>query len=316
MSAFFVFMNESELKKSIIRTLCYFDIFGHPLTADELYNFLFAPSRISYQDFLRAMEKMNLNSKFGYYFLEGRECVVENRRRRAPFVDKKLKIARRAARAIKYVPFVRAMFVCNNVSFEISDAESDIDVLMIVKSGRIWIARLLTTVLFSILMLRRTKKKITDRICLSFYLSDRNLNLANIVLKDTDIYMVYWLAQLFPVYDPDNLASSMRSANKWIENFVPNLSCDEFMEKTAKDNLPSRIIKKFFHIAWGGAYGDVVEKQAKEIQVLKMRMNKASVQDKNDTRVVINDNMLKFHENDRRELFRGQWYEKCKQYGV
>jgi predicted nucleotidyltransferase len=309
-------MNDNELKKNIIRTLCYFDIFDHPLTVEELHRYLFSSSKIESDDFLEAVNRIGVSNKFGYYFLDGREQLVEIRRARARHVDKKLNIAKKAARVIKYVPFVRAVFVCNNVAFDMADEDSDIDVLIIIKSGRLWIGRLLVTALLSILGLRRTKNNITNKICLSFYLSDKNLNLKDVSLKGEDIYMIYWVTQIFPVYDPDDLASSMRAANRWIENFVVNLSDADFYGENIKDNFVSRAIKKFFHIAWGGVYGDIIEKQAKETQLVKMRANKHSVQNHNDTRVVINDNMLKFHENDRRELFKAKWFEKCKQYGV
>jgi hypothetical protein len=47
------------------------------------------------------------------------------------------------------------------------------------------------------------------------------------------------------------------------------------------------------------------------MQLAKMKMNLHSLQNEADTRVVISDEMLKFHENDRREEYRDKWLEKC-----
>jgi hypothetical protein len=63
---------------------------------------------------------------------------------------------------------------------------------------------------------------------------------------------------------------------------------------------------------WEGKYGDLIEGQAKGIQQAKMKFNFGSVQNAGDTRVVINDKMLKFHEKDRRVEYRDEWIKKCK----
>jgi hypothetical protein len=60
------------------------------------------------------------------------------------------------------------------------------------------------------------------------------------------------------------------------------------------------IWKKFWEIIWSGAYGDLLEKQARDWQILKMKL---SVQEKSkipNNSVVINNGVIKLHENDTR----------------
>ena len=305
--------NPGELKQAIIRALAFFDLFDHPLTAEELYRFLWQAPRISYNDFVEMCEIRNLRNyekRFGFYFLPGREAIVETRRVRTVDNDAKLKIAGRAAKILRWVPFARAVFLCNNVAFNTADSDSDIDVLIIAKQGRIWITRLLATLLLSLFRLRRTKTKITNRICLSFYLSDRHLNLSDIAIGEPDIYLIYWLAQLTPLYDPDNLMASLISANRWVEKFLSNVWDNRSAQIALKSVQSAPTLRRMFEIAWQGVYGNLVESQAKEIQLAKMRRNVGSAQNAGDTRVVVNDEMLKFHENDRRGEYRERWGER------
>lgn len=302
-------MDQNSFAVSIKRTLAFFDLFDYPLTKEELYRYSWQSNPNHLNIFLENLERLNWPNKFGLYFLPGREEIIEKRRARIPDLEKKLKIANRGAKIIRFVPFVRAIFLCNNTAFGTSTENSDIDVLIVVKSKRIWIARLLTTVLLSFFNLRRTKRNIKNKICLSFYLSDTHLNLQKIAIKDPDIYLVYWIAQLWPLYDPNNLYHSIFSANQWIKSYLQNYSVEDF-EPKIKDGKISRAIKRMFEISWKGAYGDLVENQAREAQKTKMKMNLYSRQNDADTAVIINDDMLKFHENDRREFYQQSWQKK------
>ncbi|MFZ2978714.1 MAG: hypothetical protein WA057_03525, partial [Candidatus Magasanikiibacteriota bacterium] len=197
------------------------------------------------------------------------------------------------------------------------DDNSDIDVFIIVRRGRLWLARLLVTLVSSFFRFRRTKRKIKNKICLSFYLSDDSLNLEKIAI-DNDIYLMYWLTQLIPFYDPEDLLSSLQKANTWVEKFLPNaFQPYDLITKWRVVQIGFGFkLKKFFEKVWQSGYGDLIESQAKGAQQAKIKMNYLSVQNANDTRVVVNDKMLKFHESDRRVVYRDKWAEKCKEIEI
>ena len=312
----------TALEQSILKTLAYFDIFSHPLTREELYHYLWGyhgnVEKVDFSSQLESLTGRGVEHKWGYYFLPGRGEIVEKRRRSVLGIEKKMKIAKRAVKKIRWVPFVRAVFVCNTTAASTASEVSDIDVFIIARHGRIWIVRFLVTIVLSIFRLRRTGKKINNRICLSFYLSDNHLNLKDISIKKPDIYLMYWLAQLIPVFDPGQVYKKIKLQNKWVLNFAPRAFGEYTLLNRWKvvEGRLSALVKKFFEKAWGTAYGDFLESQAKEIQSNKMKRNLTSVQDKPDTRVVVNDHMLKFHENDRRGQFKQEWLEKTQTYGV
>ncbi len=327
---------EQRIKQSILATLAYFDIFDYPLTQLELGRFLYAEDGGKWKDTevaeqLRHLENIHqLRHKEGYYFLFGREEIVDRRQRNIWFIERKMKKAIRGVKKLAHIPFVRAVFVCNTVSGVGIDEKSDIDVFIITKKGRIFLARAIATLYLSLFNLRRTKRKVKDKICLSFYVADDNLNLQGISLPDLsgvasakidlsgvalakpDIYLMYWLAQLIPVYDPDNLLSSLQKANTWVKKYLPNAfsGYDLLSRWQVENNKFWQSLKFFFEKTWQNSYGDLLEKQAKEMQLNKMKMNYTSVQNEPDTRVIVNDKMLKFHEKDKRAEYRERWVQK------
>lgn len=317
-----------QIQKSIIQTLAFWDIFEYPLTSLELYYRLFSIDstdlKLDYTDFLNELERITslpgaVERSRGFYFLPGREKNVDIRQLKVKLVEEKMKIAKRGIKKLAKIPFVRAVFVCNTTAMGVPDEDSDIDVLVIVRKGRIWLVRFLAILILSLFGLRRTKTKIKNRICLSFYVADDSLNLEKIAIKD-DVYLIYWIDSLIPVYDPDNLHQGVLKANQWVKKYSPNgfTLSNNCILSYGQNRFPPKAgfdgVKKFLERMWVGSYGDLIEKQAKGIQQAKMKMNYTSVQNQQDTRVVVSDEMLKFHETDRREEYREKWLSRCKNF--
>lgn len=303
---------EQPLQKSIIDTLAYFDLADFPLTKEELYGWLWQPPAVSYSDYLAVLEKIKLGSKFGYYFLAEQEKTVEERRRKFLISEEKLKIARRAIKIIKSVPFLRAVFVCNTVGSQQADENSDIDFFIVTEKNRIWITRLLITFLLELFRLRRSGSRVKNKVCLSFYVTTESLDLAKLRVADDDIHFAYWLNQMLPIFDPENYYLKFIEANSWTKNFLPNINQNQlcsYLPKIAESFL-SKFWKKVWEKMWQGKYGDLINNQAKKIQLAKMKFSGKSVDRGEEKGVVISDSILKFHEKDTRIEYRDAWKQK------
>ncbi|PLX26475.1 hypothetical protein C0581_04400 [Candidatus Parcubacteria bacterium] len=307
-----------DLETSIIQTLTYFDLFDHPLTEEELFRLLWQPPEgLEYGFFLEQLktfeESLYIENSQGFWYLKGRKSILGHRQSRIKLVEEKMKIANRGIKKLRWIPFVRSVFVCNTVASAIADSDSDIDVFIVVRKNRLWLTRMLVTLSLSLFGLRRTKKKIKNKICLSFYVTDDKLNLKQVTIGESDIYLIYWIAQLIPLYDPDNLLLSIQKANTWVKSYVPHVfqPYKLLSRMRIEDTVLSGKVKRGFERMWGSGYGAVLEKQARSLQLSKMKHNIKSVQNQGDSRVVINDSMLKFHENDRRTEYREVWQKKC-----
>ena len=359
---------ENGLRQSVVSALAYFDLADYPLTKEELFSFLWQPPTISYSDFLIALSALDptltlplkreviaatplfkeglgeVNTKFGYYFLSGREKIVESRRRKLLISEQKLKIARRAVRIIRSVPFLRAVFVCNSTGAEQANDDSDIDFFIITEKNRIWITRLLVTFLLALFGLRRARKRIKNKICLSFYVTVENLDLAKWRVAEDDIHFAYWLNQMLPIFDPDNYYARFLQANHWTKIYLPNINLSSRAKSQCHCGLPpllgegqgvgylfegcclphtppsipplkregtiGRVWKKAWEKMWEGGYGDMIDSQAKKIQLYKMRFSGKPIDRGEDKGVVISDGVLKFHEKDTRIEYREKWKSK------
>jgi len=97
-------LRTSSVAESLLAALCYFDIFGYPLTAEELRRFRQLPAGAGEQrepslsDILAALGKLTerglVESLGGLWFLPGRAGTVTERQRRFRMAESKYRRAR------------------------------------------------------------------------------------------------------------------------------------------------------------------------------------------------------------------------------
>lgn len=308
-------MNDTDTIKSIIDTLAWFDIFDTPLTKEEIYTWLWtrsldSPSKeVLYTQLYDMREQGQLGHEHGFFCLPGRESLFARRQLSTPIIDKKMDIAKRAVQTLRWIPFLHAVFVCNTVASASADECSDIDVFVVIRNGRLWLTRLLVTLTLALFRFRRNKTHVANKICLSFFVTDAHLDLSDVTLGEPDIYLMYWIDQLIPVFDPTHVRAEILKQNAWATQYLPNAFRPYILHPRwrVEESAVSKKVKRMFEAFWGGGYGDLIEKQAKGVQEKKMAMNFGSIKDEPDSRVVIDDTMLKFHENDRRAQYREEW---------
>lgn len=311
-------MSLNPLEQSILKTLHYFDIVDYPLTKEELFAFLWQPPAMGYADFLEHLNSSKgIETKSGFYFLPGREDIVAKRQRRLVISEEKLRIARRAVKKLRSVPYLRAIFVCNSVGSEVASGDSDIDFFIVTEPKRIWMVRFFANFILRILGLRTYGKKIKDKICLSFFLDTNNFDMSGLRVVEDDIHFAYWTLQMVPIYDPEDCYSKFLNANRWIKKFIPNAS-DGFKTTSRleiKNGKLGLLWKRAWEKMWSGAYGDIIESQAKGFQWAKIGLSIKQKSKDGDKGVVLSDGVLKFHEKDARVYYRDTWKQKISSAG-
>jgi len=297
------------LEKSILATIAYFDIFNYPLTEVEIWKWLwFENSKVSnlweIEQTLKNSEilKSLMSNSRGFYFLKNREELVEIRERRYILAEKKVKRAKRVAGLLKFIPGIKMIAVCNSLAWTNAREESDIDFFIVTAPNKIWTARFWAAGFLQIFGLRPSKNNARDKICLSFFVDEDSLNLEPLAVGQLDVYLVYWIVQLWPLYDRGGVYQKFWQANTWVKNFLPNVFSREM---DAEKNVGNAAGLPQKH----ASQESFIEKFFRWLQMKLLPKNLKEMENR-DSRVVITDKILKFHANDRREEYKKIWEEK------
>ncbi|MFA5022428.1 MAG: hypothetical protein WC508_05100 [Patescibacteria group bacterium] len=313
----------NELQKAILETVAFFDIFEYPLTLVEVYKWLYltGSQKDKYKliNIIQALGGSDLQgyieTKNGFYFLRGRPKIIRTRLDRYQIAEGKFKIALKTIKQLQHLAFIKMIAVCNTVGYNNATPVSDIDFFIIVKNGRLWWSRLVITLITSLFGIRRHDQKIADRVCLSFYISDNHLNLSDIALKPDDIYLNYWLVTLAPVYG-NSVYQDFLAANSWLVNQLPNFYAAGMTNRRfVSDNNLAKGLKKIDEFLLGDFIGGFFEYLAKAMELKKMKKRIAADGLVANTNVIVNDTMLKFHENDRRAEYQSLWRKALANFG-
>ncbi len=292
--------NPNDLEKSILKTIAYYDIFDYPLTAMELWQSLWQyKCQLSELIFCLATSKVlkqYLETRNGFYFLKGKKALLNIRAKRRIKSIQKWQKALRAVRVIRFVPFVEAVFLCNSISYFNAQEDSDIDFLIIIKEGYIWLSRFWITIYLHIFRMRRHGKKIKDRICLSFYITDKSLNLKKFY-DQGNIHLYYWLKNLNSIFDR-GIGRKFFTANIWLKKYFPNNIEKDIVDTwIIKDNFFSSSVRGFQEFVLNTIFGRFLNFCLKKMQLIKMSFNTNSRINEDNDFVIVNDQMLKFHES-------------------
>lgn len=307
-------MHQDALEKSILRTLVYFDIFSLPLKAEELFNFLWRPPALSKDEFLLGLEILVSHGKIGklndYYFLPGKELIVGGHLLKKEICAKKMKVARRAARLLSFIPFLNAIFLCNSVAIGTATEKSDIDFLIVVTPGRVWLVRALVNFLLRITGMRTYGSKLANRVCLSFFVDEKSLDFSDLRSTEEDVHFAYWLHQTIPLFDPYYLYRDFINHNQWTVRYLSYVRNNKAAAPLVALGNGKRIWRRLWEKFWTGWYGDILERQAEGLGRQRMKLSLKEKAEKGDKGVVLSKKVIKLHEDDRRLAIKEEWVKK------
>ncbi len=231
-----------ELKKNILKTLLYYDIFSHPLKPDEIFSFL-PRNSITKQDVAKYLHETASGGlapfaeKDGYYYIKPSVENVNNRITKENYSQKMWKRAALVTHIIKRFPFVRAVMVTGSLSKNSSDRKSDLDFMIITANNRLWIARTMLMLFKKIFFLNSYKF-----FCLNYYITEGNL-----LITERNIFTATEIATIKATYN-SKLMEKFIHENNWVKDFFPNYDlCDPMLHTSGcKVNNRSSFIQRVF----------------------------------------------------------------------
>ncbi len=202
------------LVRAVLDTLAYADIFAHPLTAEEVHNFLVAtPATVGeVRSALRGSAKLrrSVECAGGLFMLAGRGENVALRQRREERAAAVWPKARRWARILAALPFVRLVAVTGALAVDAADPGSDIDYLIVATERRVWTCRAVVTAL------ARAARLLGASLCPNYVLSEGAL-----ALEVRTLYTAHELLQMVPLAGGETWRRLCR-ANAWVSELLPN----------------------------------------------------------------------------------------------
>lgn len=236
-----------NIKKNIIATLTYFDLFDYPLTYHEI--FLFLESKCDEADLKEAINYL-ISCKLifkldDFYSLKNDHFISIRRQKGNQKAAELLGKAKYVGQLLIKFPYVRGVGISGSLSKNFADDQSDIDLFIIAKKNRVWIARTLMH-LFKKLTFLVNKQ---HYYCMNYYVDEQQLEIV-----EKNIYTAIEITTIIPLQG-DSAFSAFYCANSWTKIFLPN----KVMRIASAKSLKKNIIKIAIEALFNNKLGNWVE---------------------------------------------------------
>lgn len=294
------------VQEAILRTVAYADVFDYPLTPHEIHRYLVwtqAP-RYAVQQVLddRLLARGILVENGGYVSLRGREHIVETRLGRQATSDRLWCKGLRYGMSIARMPFIRFVGVTGTLAVNNAEHDADIDYLVVVVPGRVWLARQLCLLWVYLGRVERVT------VCPNYVISTDSLD-----QFERSFFTAHELAHMVPIYGL-RVYEDLMSANRWARDYLPN-AFDQQSALFLRDRLDPLTAATKRGVEWllGGRLGDAWERRESD---LKIRRLQAKAEACDACSAMFTANACKGHVVDHARLIEDAYQHRLRQVGL
>lgn len=207
-------MKYFNIRKDILATIAYFDMFDYPLKKSEIFIFLgHCNDYPEFEQALKTLLKESLIFKIGnFYGLQNDYKLAVRRYRGNAKATIMLKKAEKAAAVIAAFPFVKGVAVSGSLSKYFADENSDIDFFIITTANRLWIARTLLHVFKKFTFIFHMQ----HHFCMNYFIDEEES-----VILEKNIYTALEIVTILPIRG-NAVFDKFFKENSWAANFFPN----------------------------------------------------------------------------------------------
>ncbi|KKU23170.1 MAG: hypothetical protein UX35_C0010G0088 [Microgenomates group bacterium GW2011_GWA1_46_15] len=286
----------TPVKKAILQTLCYADVFDCALSRDEVWRFLMSSKKMKRAEFDEALRSLRGVQKQGTFVcLPGRTTLFSLRTARAKETAKKMREIPNLLVMVRWIPTISALFVTGGVAVKNAKEEDDIDVMVVTQQGWLWTTRAIV-ILVSLLVGKYRSRRLRDtsnRWCFNLWLDETALTIPSIY---RNLYTAHEVVQAKPVFDRRNITQRFLAENGWVKTFLANGADWERVECGAQ--IP---LKKIFTT-------NPIEALLYALQQRHMRHTR--------TRERIGQSFAFFHPRDTKGIVMKKFKERIKTYAA
>lgn len=283
--------------QSLLRSLLFFSLMRRAVTVLQLVRMHNVPL-VTVKKWLEQMVmEQKVITEGGEFWLAGSEnrksCVAREA------VKKRFEFAVRLARNN---PFIKGIALANSWTFDASKKSSDVDVVMVCKKNRLYIARLLFVLPLKVLQLRPHETKQTP-ICASYFI-DESEQLAKAMLSYRDVYYAYWVSNLYCVGDEkswDAVWGEMKKKMAVWELQTPVVA------RAWDYQVRHRVIQKLVMVATDYGWVETISRKMQQWYLPQ------SLRESNKG-VMISGTIFKAHTDDKREELITKFEELCQKH--
>ncbi len=303
----------TDLEKSILATLAYYDVLGRPLTGWEVFRYLIRYQKpIKLEKILDVLENNpRIGQKNGFYFLKGRAGLVKQRIEKQKLADQRWKKINRVIKLLQSIPYIRLIMISGSLAMNNPEKESDIDLLIVTKAGRIWTCRGITTLFIHLLGQRRHGQLTENRFCLNHYITDQSLKISLPSLYNAQTY-----AHLIPVWQAEaGLYRRFQRANQWLTKYLAFYPSNrKSCLREVRNNCLFDSTRRLKEFVLDTQIGDALEFILKKIQT--RRIKKDPLTYRAGGRVVFDDSQLEFHPDSPEKRILERYNQKVESLGL
>lgn len=189
------------------------------------------------------------------------------------------------------IPGIEMIAIVNSLSMYTTHPNSDIDLFIITKPWMIWFVRFWATLVLWTHWVWRRDADIAGNLCLSFFITTEAMDLSRVAIEK-DIYLYYWIYYMRPIIDQDRNYEKFLSANSWVD-----------IDEEQKILNSQYFIYSDAHFA--SSFWEFCRSLNSLIRHFLLPHTLRTYEKMwRPEWVVISDQILKFHDRDRREVIR------------
>lgn len=222
---------------SILATLAWYDLFNHPLTAQEIRYYL--DQQVDESGFQTALSQLLQEHRVfnhgGFYSLQNDTSLVTRRKQYNQRAKDLLPLAHRVGKLLSGFPYVSGVCISGSLSKNVAGPDADLDFFIIVQPGRLWIARTMMHILKKLSFLAGKQ----HWFCMNYYIDE-----SSPVIKEQNFFTAIEMLTLMPV--AGNAMEHFFQANDWVADYLPAYTYKDVKMENSKKGLPVRLIEKLF----------------------------------------------------------------------